>query len=223
MDGFPFLDIVFFAMLAIFLGLRLRNVLGKRTGTEKRRADPFKPAEPAAPVQDNVFRLPDRDRKALETLSADTDTPLARGIAAIKQADPRFDESGFVGGGRAAFEMIVGAFAKGDIATLRPLLADGVFDNFKRAIDDRVSRGETHETTLVGITAAELIDADLDKSTARVTLRFVSDQVNVTKAADGKIVDGNPNQVVTITDIWTFARDVRSSDPNWLLVETRSP
>ena len=128
MDGFPFLDIVFFAMLAIFLGLRLRNVLGRRTGTEKRRPDPFKPAEPAANVPDNVVKLPERDRKALETLAAETDTPLARGIKAIKQADRNFDEVGFIGGARAAFEMIVTSFAKGDVGSLRPLLADGVFD-----------------------------------------------------------------------------------------------
>ena len=137
-------------------------------------------------------------------------------------ADPSFDEAGFLGGARGAFEMIVTAFAKGDAETLRPLLADGVFQNFKRAIDDRVSRGETLETTLVGVTAAELVDADLDKSTAKVTIRFVSEQVNVTKDASAKIVDGDPNKVVTITDVWTFARDVRSSDPNWMLVETRA-
>lgn len=223
MDGFPFLDIVFFAMLAIFLGLRLRNVLGRRTGTEKRRPDPFKPAEPAANVPDNVVKLPERDRKALETLAAETDTPLARGIKAIKQADRSFDEVGFIGGARGAFEMIVTAFAKGDVTSLRPLLADGVFDNFKRAIDDRTSRGESHETTLVGITATDMTDADLEGSTAKVTIRFVSEQVNATKATDGRVVDGDPNKVVTITDIWTFARDVRSSDPNWMLVETRSP
>ncbi|MBM3547867.1 MAG: Tim44 domain-containing protein [Alphaproteobacteria bacterium] len=220
---FPFLDIVFFAMLAIFLGLRLRNVLGRRTGLEKRRPDPFKPAEPAAPQPaDNVLRLPERDRKALENIAQDADTPLARGVKAIHQADPSFDEAGFVGGARGAFEMIVTAFAKGDLSTLRPLLADGVFDNFKRAIDDRASRGETLETTLVGVNAAEMVDADLDGSTAKVTIRFVSEQVNVTRSADGKVVDGDANKVVTITDVWTFARDVRSRDPNWALVETRA-
>ena len=220
---FPFLDIVFFAMLAIFLGLRLRNVLGRRTGLEKRRPDPFKPAEPAPQPVDNVLRLPERDRKALENLGQNEDTPLARGIRAIHQADRSFDEAGFVAGARGAFEMIVTAYAKGDVKTLRPLLADGVFDNFKRAIDERNARGETLDTTLVGITSAEMTDADLDGSTAKVTIRFVSEQVNVTKSADDKVVDGDPNKVVTITDIWTFARDVRSSDPNWALVETRAP
>ena len=220
---FPFLDIVFFAMLAIFLGLRLRSVLGRRTGLEKRRPDPFKPAE-AEPVKapDNVLRLPERDRKVLEGLG-EADTPLARGLRSIKQADPRFDEVAFIGGGRAAFDMIVTAFARGDVAALRPLLADQVFDNFKRAIDERISRGETLETTLVAIASAELVDAELDGSVAKLTVRFVSEQVNVTKAAYGKVVDGDPNRVVTITDIWIFARDTRSSDPNWMLVETRSP
>jgi predicted lipid-binding transport protein (Tim44 family) len=223
MDGFPFLDIVFFAMLAIFLGLRLRSVLGRRTGTEKRPHDPFKPQEPAAPADDNVIRLPERDRKALAQLAGESDTPLARGLQQIHQADPGFDEAGFVGGARAAFEMIVTAFAKGDLDQLRPLLADEVFANFKAAIDARKANGEVLETTLIGITSAELIDADVAGSTAKVTVRFVSEQANVTKSADGTVVDGDANQIVTITDLWSFARDLQSGDPNWALVETRSP
>lgn len=223
MDGFPFLDIVFFAMLAIFLGLRLRSVLGRRTGTEKRPPDPFKPQEPAAPADDNVIRLPERDRKALAQLAGESDTPLARGLQQIHQADPDFDEAGFVGGARAAFEMIVTAFAKGDLDQLRPLLADEVFANFKAAIDARKANGEVLETNLIGITSAELIDADVSDSTAKVTVRFISEQANVTKAADGKVVDGDANQIVTITDLWSFARDLNSGDPNWALVETRSP
>jgi predicted lipid-binding transport protein (Tim44 family) len=223
MDGFPFLDIVFFAMLAIFLGLRLRSVLGRRTGTEKRQPDPFKPQEPAAPADDNVIRLPERDRKALAQLAGESDTPLARGLQQIHGADPTFDEAGFVGGARAAFEMIVTAFAKGDLDQLRPLLADEVFANFKAAIDARKANGEVLETNLIGITSAELIDADVIGTTAKVTVRFVSEQANVTKSADGKVVDGDANQIVTITDLWSFARDLTSGDPNWALVETRSP
>lgn len=223
MDGFPFLDIVFFAMLAIFLGLRLRSVLGRRTGTEKRQPDPFKPQEPAAPAEDNVVRLPERDRRALAQLAGENDTPLARGLQQIHRTDPSFDEAGFVGGARAAFEMIVTAFAKGDLDQLRPLLADEVFANFKAAIDARKAKGEVLETNLIGITSAELIDADVIGTTAKVTVRFVSEQANVTRSADGKVVDGDANQIVTITDLWSFARDLTSGDPNWALVETRSP
>jgi predicted lipid-binding transport protein (Tim44 family) len=222
MEGLPFLDIIFFAMLAAFLALRLKSVLGRRTGTEKRRADPFQP-QAELPKPDGAAALPDRDRRALESLSEQASGPLASGLARIKAADPRFDEREFVSGARMAFEMIVAAFAKGDLAALKPLLSADVFAKFKRAVDDRAAAQETLETTLIGITATDLVEADMRGREALVTLKFTSEQVNVTRDPQGTTVDGDPQRVVTIVDIWTFARDTASRDPNWALVETRSP
>ena len=130
--------------------------------------------------------------------------------------------NGFVGGARSAFEMIVHAFASGDTATLRPLLSDEVYERFAEAIRHRVEAKETHETTLVAIKSADIEEAELNGRTAFVTMKFVSDQINVTRTADGQIVDGEPDHVVEKTDFWTFARNTRSQDPNWLLVATRS-
>ena len=233
-DGVQFLDIIIFAAIAVFLGLRLRGVLGRRTGNERQR-DPFKRPVPESRDEtdrdktgrDKVIPLPDRNRApTAEPAAADMAKPEAGGLpglAQIRTVDPSFDPQGFLGGARAAFEMIVGAFAAGDAAALKPLLSDEVFDNFNGAIKARAKANETLETTLVGISSAEIIEAELQGRTALVTVKFVSEQINVTKNAEGRIVDGDPAAVAAITDIWTFARNTRARDPNWTLVATRSP
>ncbi len=168
-----------------------------------------------------MVQLPDRGRgPAPSPAEAASGVP---GIGRIIAADSSFDPGGFLGGARAAFEMIVGAFAAGDAATLRPLLSDEVFENFNGAIKARAKANETLHTTLVGIKSAEIIEAMLDGKTALVTVKFVSEQINVTKDSEGRIIDGDPSTIAVITDIWTFARNIRARDPNWTLVATRSP
>lgn len=234
MEGFAFLDIIFFAMVAGFLILRLRSVLGRRTGNEKppfTSRPPVLPREGGEPVPDNVTRFPKPAPEVEGTASpapagpgaAEAGKPgLEAGIAQIRGADPSFDPRGFTQGARAAFEMIVGAFAAGDSGALRPLLSDEVHENFAAAIRDRQAAKQTLETTLVGINNAQIVEARLEGRTAFVTLKFVTEQVNVTKNAAGEVVDGDPNQVTTVTDIWTFARNTKSRDPNWVLVATGS-
>jgi predicted lipid-binding transport protein (Tim44 family) len=148
---------------------------------------------------------------------------LAQGLAQIRQADPGFDEKGFQEGATGAFAMIVGAFAQGDTAALRPLLADDVYDNFARAIRDRQTAGETMETRVERFDEVDLLEARMDGDTAVVTIRFASQQVSVTRDGAGSIVDGDPGRPVEVIDIWSFARNTRSRGPNWLLVETRVP
>ena len=212
-----YFDIILFAMVAVFLALRLRAVLGRRTGTEQRREPVVRPAEGP---RDNVVALPERQR---ETPNGNA-SPAAveSGLAAIRGADPSFDPESFLRGARQAFTMIVNAFASGDTATLRPLLSDEVYERFNEAIRTRVAAKETHETRVDTIKSADLVEANLNGRTAFVTIRFVSDQVNVTRAADGTVLDGDPDRVVEKTDFWTFARNTRSPDPNWQLVATRS-
>lgn len=221
-----FFDIIFFALVAGFLILRLRSVLGRRTGTENRerwtpRLPPRTPTPGAAdrtPGPATVTPLP--GARVPPASAAAASSPLDTAFAQIKAADPNFDPTQFIDGARAAFEMIVMAYAQGDVGTLRPLLADDVYDNFAAAIRGRQDAKQTLETTLIGIKSAEVIEARMEARTAFVTVKFVSDQVNVTRNAAGEIVDGDPNRVATITDVWTFARSTRSSDPNWALVQT---
>jgi predicted lipid-binding transport protein (Tim44 family) len=226
-SSFPFLEIVLFAMVAGFLILRLRSVLGRRTGHERRRPDPITARTAAEEARDNIVPLPDRgrprEREEEEALSSVADAGALAGIAQIRSADRSFQPSEFVTGARRAFEMIVEAFAKGDSNTLRPLLSDEVFAQFDGAIRAREEARQTLTTTLVGIREAEIVDAALEGRTAQVTLRFLSEQINVTRDSEGRVVEGDPSAVAAVTDIWTFARNTASRDPNWVLVATASP
>lgn len=215
-----YFDIILFAMIAAFLVLRLRSVLGRRTGNERRRDLPMRRT---APVPDKVAPLPEPGKGAL---AAAAGTPsagaVAEGFERIRRADASFDPSHFIEGLRAAFEMIVVAFAKGDKATLRSLSSDEVFRPFAAAIDERAAAKETLETRIVRLDGVDIVEADMMGQTAQVTAKLVSHQVNVTRAMDGSIVDGDPEHPIEKTDYWTFARDTRSNDPNWALIATSS-
>lgn len=219
-DGFVFIEIVIFAMIAAFLVYRLRSVLGRRTGEERPRPNPFTPTS-ARP--DNVVPMPPRGTAEATPFAADEPVSLAAALAQIHAADSNFDEKIFVQGARGAFQMIVEAFARGDTAALRPLLADDVYDNFVQAIRHRQSAGETLETRIDRIGDADVIEARLNGNDALVTVKFVSDQINLVRNAQGETIDGDPKQPIEVVDIWTFRRNTRARDPNWALVETRTP
>src|SRR5262249_35284063 len=216
----------FFAIVVLFLLFRLRSVLGRRTGQERYR-DPF--AQRSTPPSANA-PLPGAPSEGHGPIIEGTATPvseahapLAAGLARLKSADRNFDERAFLKGARGAFEIVVNAFAAGDTAALKPLLSGDVYRSFAEAIQQRQAAKETHETNLVTVKDCDLLEAGLEGTAAAVTVKFVSDQVNVTRAADGNVVDGDPDRVVEKTDFWTFSRDIRSRDPNWQLVATRSP
>ncbi len=230
-EGFQFLDIILFAMIAAFLVLRLRGVLGRRTGHQTRPRDNMTQPRKDSDAEGTVVELPDRagtDRAGAEDAAGEESEdvsavePLAAGLARIRAADPSFDPGAFRTGARVAFEMIVHAFATGDTGTLRTLLDKPVLENFQQAIADRLEAAETLETTLIGIKSAEILDASMRGRDAVLTLKFVSEQVNVTRDAEGNVIEGDPSHVAEVTDIWTFSRNTRSRDPNWRLTATRS-
>ncbi|MBI3710673.1 MAG: Tim44 domain-containing protein [Proteobacteria bacterium] len=223
-DGFAFFDIIFFAMVAGFLILRLRGVLGRRTGNEK--AERWTTHAPAPvprsgePAPDAATHQPGHDAPTVDVTPAPAGTTLDAGLTQIKLADPGFDPKTFLGGARGAFEMVINAFAHGDTAALRPLVADEVYDNFATAVRERQAAKHTLETSLIAVKAAEIVEARMDGRTALVTVKFVSEQVNVTRDAGGVVVEGDPAQAATITDVWTFSRNTRARDPNWALAAT---
>jgi predicted lipid-binding transport protein (Tim44 family) len=228
-DNAVLIEIIIFAMIAAFLVHRLRSVLGRRTGEERQRPNPFSGPEETPSARDNVIPLPARNRAerngpAVER-PAESEEPqsLAARLERIHAADANFDEKGFLIGARAAFEMIVSAFAAGDLRTLRPLLADDVYGNFAKAVQDRQAAAETLETRIEALREADVVDAQMDGSVIYLTIRFVSDQINVTRDGQGVVVDGDLHHSVEVVDIWTFSRDARSRNPNWALVETRAP
>jgi predicted lipid-binding transport protein (Tim44 family) len=225
MGDFQYFDIILFAMIAAFLVLRLRSVLGRRTGNERRRDLFVRRAAPIAdkPAAEQVATSGDQDKDiTAPVLAGKPADAVADGLSRIRRADPSFDPSQFLQGARAAFEMIVSAYAKGDKAGLRPLLSDEVYQPFAATIDERAAAKETFETSDLRLGDAEIVDSDLAGRAARVTVKLVSRQINVTRAMDGSIVDGDPENPVEKTDYWTFARDTRSADPNWVLVATSS-
>jgi predicted lipid-binding transport protein (Tim44 family) len=233
-DVFDIYTIIFLA-LAVFIFLRLRSVLGQRTGRERPPYDPYSAREPVRPAPEKVVALPPRQPEATAKPTepaqppaerwkgvAEKDSAVAAGLDAIVAADASFDPKHFLTGARAAYEMIVTAYAEGDRRSLRNLLSRDVYDGFESAIDQREKRGDTVETRFVSIDSADITHAELRNRTAQVTVRFVSQLVTVTRDKNGNVIEGNADKVTDVTDVWTFARDVSSRDPNWKLVATEA-
>jgi predicted lipid-binding transport protein (Tim44 family) len=233
---------IIFLALAVFIFLRLRSVLGQRTGGERppfdRSARDFGNG-PANPVPgpantNNVIPLPGTviDHAPAPAEASPTPdrwkdiappgSPLALGLDAIVASDSSFDAPRFLTGARSAYEMIVLAFANGDRRALKDLLSREVFDGFDSAIREREQREQKVETRFVGIDKSEIVSADVRDRSAHVTVRFVSQMVTVTRDKTDAVIDGSPDKVADVTDIWTFARDITSRDPNWKLVGTES-
>lgn len=224
-EGFAYIDILFFAMVAAFIALRLRSVLGRRTGQERRRTGGFTSPRPNG-AADNVVTLPERSAAQVEAdagIAELGDSRVKSGLTQIRLADQNFDLQHFLKGARSAFEMIVEAYAAGDKTILEPLLADDVYSGFEGAIDERRAAGHTLDTQLSAVPTADVVDAEMRGSRARVTIRFKSEQINVVRDVDGNVVDGDPATAEEVIDLWTFERDTSSADPNWILVETRAP
>ncbi|HWL31105.1 MAG TPA: Tim44/TimA family putative adaptor protein [Xanthobacteraceae bacterium] len=227
---------IIFLALAVFIFLRLRSVLGQRTGRERPPYDPYAARDVRPAPGDKVVALPgrapvsDSSHKSAGPAEpverwkgvAEPGSALALGLDAVAQGDKDFDIKHFLAGARAAYDMIVTAYAAGDRRQLKGLLGREVYDGFDAAIRGREQRGETVETRFVSIDSADLVAAELRGKTAQVTVRFLSQLVSVTRDKAGAVIDGNPDKVTSVTDVWTFARDIGSRDPNWKLVATEA-
>ena len=218
---------IIFLVLAVVIFLRLRSVLGRKTGSERPPYEPYSGRDRAEPAErDNVIPMPRPNAPAPEAepgAPAAPESALDRALRAVVAADRGFDPNHFLAGARAAYEMIVTGFAAGDRKTLKPLLSKDVFEGFVAAIQDRESRGETVQSTFVGIDKADIVEAGMRGNFAQITVRFVSQLITVTRNASGDVIDGDPSKVSELVDVWTFERNVGSSDPNWYLVATKTP
>lgn len=217
-SGFP-IDLVLFGMIAAFLVLRLRSILGKRTGYEH-PPKPFVPPEGAArgPVIDG--RAEPAPTSASRSLP-DPASPAGLALLRMQGVDRNFVPGGFLDGSEKAFRMIVTAFAAGDRATLRNLLSDDTFTAFESAITAREAAGHRQRTEIRAIPAATVAAAELTGTVANITVRFVSDQVSLTTDANQNPVAGT-DAVTEITDLWSFERDLAKPSPIWRLVSARS-
>ena len=235
MSGTIDLSTIIFLVIAVLIFLRLRSVLGRRTGNEKPPYDPYSAQQAGGAARDKVVPLPGTDQQGGSRESASEDqlqemvrdyapkgSRLAEKLAAIMRADRNFDLRQFVEGANTAYEMIVTAFAAGNTATLNDLLSPDVYQSFVSAIEERERAGESVDFKFVGIDQTEIADANLVNGEAQITLRFVSEFITVTRDKDGQIVDGDPKQIQEVTDNWTFSRNLGSNDPNWVLIATET-
>lgn len=217
--GFP-IDLVLFGMVAAFLVLRLRSILGRRTGFEK-PPQPARPGPGQAPVGPVIDAQPEPAAPVHQRPLPDPASPVGQALGRIHGADRTFDPARFLDGAERAFRMIVAAFATGDRATLRNLLSDDTYAAFEGAITARENEGHVQVSEIRGMEQVGIEGAELRGTVASVTVRFVSDQMSLTRDKDGRPVFGT-DAVTEITDVWTFERDLASSDPTWRLVEARS-
>lgn len=222
-DGFQIVEIVFLAMLAGFIALRLVSVLGRRTGHER------------TPPTD-VYADAKAEAGTVAARTASSETPAARevvmpdyasvslrdGLQRIAQADPGFSPDRFEDGARAAYRIVLEAFWRADLDSLKPLVSDDVYDNFAQAAEARRTEGHTLDNRIVAIDSAHIVAADLQGAMAEVTVRFVSQLVAVTRDAGGAVIHGSVSDSVEVHDVWTFSRHTRAEDPNWLLIATDS-
>ncbi len=245
MDGKIDIFTIMFLVLAVVIILKLRSVLGRRTPDDesridRNRAQALERAKAAGKgaSNDKVVAMPRRDRpeqpgEVTATASAAAeekvrtfaagDSGLADGLLSIYRADSSFEPDGFLKGARQAYEMIVTAFAEGNRKALRNLLSKEVFDGFAGAISEREARGEIIDQSFVGINKADLLEAELKNGTAQVTVKFVSELISATRDRAGAVISGDTKKIKEVVDIWTFAREVASRDPNWRLVATQAP
>jgi predicted lipid-binding transport protein (Tim44 family) len=239
MDGYrkvmqePFdISTIIFALLAAFVVWKLRSVLGTRTGHERPPQDGPGRSETGKP-EGKVIRLPGaaNDAGGADAFKGGPErwapfaapgSALAKGFDDVAATDDSFRPGDFIEGAKSAYEMIIGAFAAGDRQTLRGLLAKDVYESFAAAVTDREARGERVETTFVSIDKVEFADVQMRGKTANIAVKFQSKLITATYDKAGAVIEGNPDKVVDMVDLWTFARDITSRDPNWRLVATEA-
>lgn len=215
MNG-PIIELLVLAGIAVFLILRLKNVLGTRDGYEAPRVQ--EPEQSITPDFEVIEGGLDQDIAD----HVDITSHAGAALVAMKEIEPEFSLTEFLGGARQAYEMILMAFENGDLDTLKPFLSGDVYESFALVIEDRKAKGLVIEATFIGVREIKVVGATFDRSVneAEVTMKFIGELTSVVKNEDGEIIEGDENSVKKQKDIWTFARIMGSNDPNWQLVAT---
>jgi predicted lipid-binding transport protein (Tim44 family) len=216
-EGFAFFDIIIFAMLAGYLVFQLRRALGRRSDNQEPKSKPSPEQRPKHGETDNVVTIkPNKNKKENqeETLG---------GLTELREKDPSFSDTDFIKGSKEAFSWIVEAFSKGEISKLEPLLSGPLFNGFKQAIEQREANQLSLETNVVSIKSAQIHNVTVKNDQVSITVEYVTDQIKSTRNSKDEIVDGDPDTIETVTDLWTFNRNIKSQNPNWTLVKTETP
>lgn len=213
----PLIQLLVLAAIAVFLILRLKNVLGTREGFEKPPL-PNPPSARSGPAFEVIEGGPDLDI----TDHFDEGTAQARALAEMKRIEPSFNVTDFLAGGRGAYEMIVMGYEKGELDDIKPILSEEVYESFVDGVSAREDQGLTIEAQFIGVREMTLDNVTLDPDTkeAEITLRFVAELTQAVRNSDGEIVEGSLTDAKKQKDTWVFSRHMGSDDPNWFLVST---
>ena len=221
MNNFPYFDILILAMIAVFIINRLKNTLGKKTGNESdivekftQRKPPFKESEPDTISEDGLKA----QRKLLKTQKFHSDKNINSLLNQIVKSDVNFDMNSFIDGAKKAFEYILTQFSKNDIGSLKNLVSKEIFKEFSKQIEQREKVSERLEITVISVKDPKVIDVSVkNKHEAFIKLCFDSEQVQITKDKNEKIIEGDSNQSLSIKENWTFSKNLKNKDPNWTL------
>lgn len=218
-DGFAFFDIIIFAMLAGYLVFQLRRALGRRSDNQESKSKPSPEQRAKHSEADNVVAIkPNKNKDENE----EQDETLG-GLTELREKDSSFSDTDFINGSKEAFSWIVEAFSKGETSKLEPLLSEPLFNGFKQAIEQREADQLSLETNIVSMKSAQIHNVTVNQDQVNITVEYVTDQIKSTRNAKDEIVDGDPDTIDTVTDLWTFSRNIKSKNPNWTLVKTETP
>jgi len=226
-EGFAFFDIIIFAMLAGYLVFQLRRALGRRSDNQETKSK-LNPEQRAKHSEtDNVVAIKTNKHENQENENQENENQEQEetlgGLTELREKDPSFSDRDFIAGSKDAFSWIVEAFSKGEISKLEPLLSEPLFEGFKQAIEQREAGQLSSETNIVSIKSAQIHNVTVKQDQVNITVEYVTDQIKSTRNAEGEIVDGDPDTIETVTDLWTFNRNIKSKNPNWTLVKTETP
>ena len=218
MNNIPYLDILILAMIAIFIINHLKNVLGKKTGNEQdivekysRNKSNFKESPP------DQTSLSDHKERTVKDVFFHNDPKINSDLREIYNQDENFDSKEFLDGSKKAFEYIIKNYSEENLEPLKNLLSSSIYKDFKSQIDARVKKSQNLDITIIGIKSAEIVSASLKSKIALICVKFSSEQVQVVKDLEGKIVEGDNNQILSIDEKWSFSKNLKSKDPNWTL------
>jgi predicted lipid-binding transport protein (Tim44 family) len=220
MNNFPFIDIFILAMIAVFIINRLRNSLGKKTGNETDIAQKFsqKPSKFTESNPDKEIRKSKNQVKEAKNIILHKNSSINEKLNNIVKVDPSFTVENFIDGAKKAFEYILVKYSENDLKSLKSLLAPQILTNFTDQIKLRQKQKQILGITILKIDDPEIIDVSIVKNKlCFIKLEFKSQQVQTTKDSDNKIIDGNDNLILNISELWTFSKEIKNKNPNWIL------
>ena len=223
MNNIPFFDILILAMIAVFIINRLRNVLGKKTGNENDIVKKFTVDKTSAyeeSIPDEVKKQSNDNTVSSNTKKLHNNASINKVLNKLRRHNSDFSVESFLDGAKKAFEFIIKSYSQDKIDSLKKLVSKDMFETFKKEINNRKKKKESLDITLIGIKTPEIIEAEIfNKNFIRLTLKFITEQIQTTKNTNGEIIDGDSNQILSITELWTFSKNFTNKDPNWTLDE----